>query len=71
MARSARQLQAHQDRQRQRRWLLALTLGWPFVVLAGLGLNRLAGSHAPAATLPMVWLLVLAFVIERLQLRRS
>jgi undecaprenyl pyrophosphate phosphatase UppP len=70
MNRLARQLHARLDRRRQRRWLLALTLGWPVVVVVGLMLNRIADSHAPAATLPMVWLLVLAFVIERLQMRR-
>lgn len=49
----------------RRRVLLPLVLAWPGVVLVGLWLNRVVGSHAPAAALPTLWLLVLAFVIER------
>ncbi len=53
-------------RQRRRRVLLPLLFAWPAVVLIGLYFNRLTDSHAPAATLPMIWVLVLAFVIERM-----
>jgi hypothetical protein len=49
----------------RRRVLLPLILAWPGVVMIGLWLNRVVGSHAPAAALPTLWLLVLAFVIER------
>ena len=53
-------------RRRRRRTLLPLLFAWPLVVTMGLWLNRLTGSHAPAATLPMIWVLVVAFVIERM-----
>ena len=49
----------------RRRVLLPLVLAWPVVTLVGLGLNRVVDSHAPAAALPTLWLLILAFVIER------
>jgi fatty acid desaturase len=53
------------DSRTRRRVLLSLVLAWPGVVVIGLWLNRLVGSHAPAAALPTLWLLVLAYVIER------
>lgn len=56
------------DPRTRRAVLLCLILGWPVVGVIGLALNRLTHSSAPLSVLPMVWLLVLAYVIERMHL---
>ncbi|GIW77136.1 MAG: hypothetical protein KatS3mg104_2199 [Phycisphaerae bacterium] len=51
---------------RRRRWiLLGLIFAWPGVVLLGLVLNHVVGSPAPLSGLPVVGLIVLAFVIDQ------
>lgn len=56
------------DPRTRRRVLLCLLFGWPVVGVIGIALNRLTHSHAPLSVLPVLWLLVLAFVIERMHL---
>ncbi|HEX8341647.1 MAG TPA: hypothetical protein VF624_12115 [Tepidisphaeraceae bacterium] len=45
--------------------LLPALLAWPAVVALGALLNWWSASPAPMATLPMVWLLAVAWLIER------
>ena len=59
---------AHHPRPRPtlRHWiLLPALLAWPAVVALGALLNGWSASTTPMATLPMVWLLALAWLIER------
>lgn len=54
--------------QRRRQILLGLILAWPVVVVLGWGLNRASGSSAPLSALPVLWLMIVAFVIEQTHL---
>ena len=51
---------------RQRRWvLLPLLLAFPVAVLLGQWLGMLTASKVPPVALPLLWLVSLAWVIER------
>ena len=52
-------------KQRSRYTLLALLFAWPFVIGLGAILNWLSGSGFPMACLPVLWLLTVAWAIER------